>query len=607
MGPIRRSGTRTNVHYDPEMPENWTLVRLRQELNTRGIRIPPNTRRMALVRLLRESRQNIRSDAGRDNEGHADTILGSARSQNSTATDTTTDHVHDAILGSAASQDASAETNNRTLINIVSRLSTTVQSLQHNVTTLTGQVNTLISQRTVDGREQRTVDAREQTTTTTTLTGNTWIPTFASSGNQLRSEEVNANGLNFNLETAYSALRSNSLPTAAAGSEEQAIRNNRFVQTPRGYSAESLPFVETVTPQLRRNIISDEEVSFTTTTGRSRTNTLPEAIPVNDELIHQVEELWEASLCQSTKQAYMTGVKCFQNFMVMNGKDCFLNALPFIDENCLIFFVAFCKNSLKLAHSTVKLYLAGIRHYFLKQGHSDPLANTVRLQCILRGLKKSQCNIRPKRMPITSTILKELCKLLRSGVFSPLIDLMLESAFNLAFFGFLRCGEFTCRSKDFSKDNIVSIQDISLDGSLKNLVFHLHSSKCDPFRQGVNITIFENNVFHPVATLSKYIKFRTNLGAKPQSPLFVNDAYDHTPLSRDRFISLLRNLLFRLGYKDDKFCGHSFRIGAATSAAAAGIEDHIIQTLGRWSSDCYIHYIRTNPKTIHAAQDKMCF
>ncbi|VDI01036.1 Hypothetical predicted protein [Mytilus galloprovincialis] len=272
MGPIRRSGTRTNVHYDPEMPENWTLVKLRQELNTRGIRIPPNTRRMALVRLYRESRENISSDAGRNNESHAitilgsarsqnatatdtttdhvhDAILGSARSQNATATDTTTDHVHDALLGSAASQDASVETNNRTLINIVSRLSTTVQSLQQNVTTLTGQVNTLITQRTVDAREQ---------TKSTTITGNTGIPTFGSTGNQ-RSE---VNGLNFNLETAYSALKSNALPTAAAGSEEQALRNNRYVQTSRGYSAESLPFVETVTPQLRRNIISGMDINL---------------------------------------------------------------------------------------------------------------------------------------------------------------------------------------------------------------------------------------------------------------------------------------------------------------------------------------------------------
>ncbi|CAC5407265.1 unnamed protein product [Mytilus coruscus] len=52
----------------------------------------------------------------------------------------------------------------------------------------------------------------------------------------------------------------------------------------------------------------NEEVSLTSTTCRSRTNALPEAITVDDELIHQVEELWEACLCQSTKQAYMTGV-----------------------------------------------------------------------------------------------------------------------------------------------------------------------------------------------------------------------------------------------------------------------------------------------------------
>ncbi|CAC5367438.1 unnamed protein product [Mytilus coruscus] len=347
MGPIRRSETRKHVHYDPEMPENWTLIRLRQELNARGIRIPQNSRRMALVRLLRESGENVISDVGRNAEGHADTILGSVRSQNSTATDTTiNDHLHDALLGSAASQDASVETNNRTLINIVSRLSTTVQSLQQNVTTLTGQVNTLITQRTIEARDE---------TTTTTRTGNTWIPTFASTGSQ-RSEEVNnANGLNFNLETAYSALRTNALPTAAAGSEEQALRK---------------------------------------------------------------------SLCSNTKRLFSR-------------------------------VFAVCRNS-----------------------------------------------------------------------------------------------DTTSKEKHYN---------------------------------------------------------RTDLGAKPQSPLFVNDDYDHTPLSRDRFISLLRDLLFRLWYKDDKFCGHSFRIGAATSAAAAGIEDHIIQTLGRWSSDCYMRYIRTNPKTIHAAQDKMCF
>ncbi|VDI56876.1 Hypothetical predicted protein [Mytilus galloprovincialis] len=65
-------------------------------------------------------------------------------------------------------------------------------------------------------------------------------------------------------------------------------------------------------------------------------------------------------------------------------------------------------------------------------------------------------------------------------------------------------------------------------------------------------------------------------------PLFVESELDlSTPLSRATFINYLRQLLIRLGYRESDFCGHSFRIGAATSAAAAGVEDHIIQTLGR--------------------------
>ncbi|CAG2213250.1 unnamed protein product [Mytilus edulis] len=95
--------------------------------------------------------------------------------------------------------------------------------------------------------------------------------------------------------------------------------------------------------------------------------------------------------------------------------------------------------------------------------------------------------------------------------------------------------------------------------------------------------------------MNKYLKYRLQLGALANFPLFVESELDSSrPLSRATFINYLRQLLIRLGYKESDFCGHSFRIGAATSAAAAGIEDHIIQTLGRWSSDCYIRYIRTD-------------
>ena len=40
---------------------------------------------------------------------------------------------------------------------------------------------------------------------------------------------------------------------------------------------------------------------------------------------------------------------------------------------------------------------------------------------------------------------------------------------------------------------------------------------------------------------------------------------------------------------------HTFRVGAATLAAAAGLPYHLIQTLGRWTSQAYRRWIHTAP------------
>ena len=102
----------------------------------------------------------------------------------------------------------------------------------------------------------------------------------------------------------------------------------------------------------------------------------------------------------------------------------------------------------------------------------------------------------------------------------------------------------------------------------------------------------------------KFIQIRIKQGATMQSPLFMEA--DHSVLTRDRFIRYLRHLLACLGLDDSKYCGHSFRIGAATSAGAAKIPDHMIKTLGRWTSACYVRYIRTSKVALCAAQSQMC-
>ena len=75
----------------------------------------------------------------------------------------------------------------------------------------------------------------------------------------------------------------------------------------------------------------------------------------------------------------------------------------------------------------------------------------------------------------------------------------------------------------------------------------------------------------------------------PESPLFAQD--DGLPLSRGHFIAKVRSGLMAAGLDASKFSGHSFRRGAASSAAAAGFSDYEIQQLGRWCSDSYKLYV----------------
>ena len=52
------------------------------------------------------------------------------------------------------------------------------------------------------------------------------------------------------------------------------------------------------------------------------------------------------------------------------------------------------------------------------------------------------------------------------------------------------------------------------------------------------------------------------------------------------------------GIDTAEYCGHSFGIGAATTAAEWGIQDSFIRTIGRWESLAYLLYIRTPRDTI---------
>ena len=65
------------------------------------------------------------------------------------------------------------------------------------------------------------------------------------------------------------------------------------------------------------------------------------------------------------------------------------------------------------------------------------------------------------------------------------------------------------------------------------------------------------------------------------------------PVTDNQFNSELSRCLKFCSLDTSRYKGHSFRIGATSHAADKGFSDAQIRTLGRWKSDAFKLYIRS--------------
>ena len=121
-----------------------------------------------------------------------------------------------------------------------------------------------------------------------------------------------------------------------------------------------------------------------------------------------------------------------------------------------------------------------------------------------------------------------------------------------------------------------------------HIYIYLKQSKTDQTGQGVHIILGRTGAdLCPVAAVLGYIAIR---GAR-LGPFFLNSRGE--PLLKHIFVAEIRRILDDMGFPQHQHAGHSFRIGAATAAALAGLEDSPIQLLRRWLSAAFLHYIWT--------------
>ena len=263
-------------------------------------------------------------------------------------------------------------------------------------------------------------------------------------------------------------------------------------------------------------------------------------------------------------------------------------AFPTCEQTLMYFATHIASTS---SNSNVKLHLAAIKHFSIKQGFTTQFQNFNQLYLLTRGIKRALATSRnrPKRRPITPSLLRTIHTNLFNSSRRYEDKVMLWAAITTAFFGFLRVSEYTASHKTkFDSTCTLLFQDVHIQDSTAHIF--IKASKTDPFRQGVHVRLAANGTWLcPVSALRNFIVIHPTTSG----PLFTfkNKKY----LTRADMNKLLTSTTQGLANTSS----HSLRIGAASTAAAMGCPKWLIQSLGRWTSDCFRRYIRVSDQTIH--------
>ena len=140
----------------------------------------------------------------------------------------------------------------------------------------------------------------------------------------------------------------------------------------------------------------------------------------------------------------------------------------------------------------------------------------------------------------------------------------------------------------FNPAKHLDISDLSVDKKpiADKVLIHLKFSKTDQFGKGCTVVLARSDdLLCPVSALMSYLRLRGG----SQGPLFKFSIGDC--LTKSRMNNRLQHVFKSCGWPKT-FILHSFRVGAATTAALLGFPDYLIQALGRWTSDACKLYIK---------------
>ena len=208
----------------------------------------------------------------------------------------------------------------------------------------------------------------------------------------------------------------------------------------------------------------------------------------------------------------------------------------------------------------------------------------------MRKLNKSK----DKRKPILLHTLHAFLRALDSVTTSRYDRCMFKAIFLTMFYAFLRVGEVATTSNK-SQEHLLRRTNVTLfkrNSKLSSMTITFDTFKHNLKRPvTIKIPARKANIC-PVAHMAAYLAMRGD----EEGPLFRDSS--KKAITPHTIGKMIRTCALACNLDPTNFKPHSFRIGAATTCAQRGIPYHIIQQLGRWSSNAYLNYIGC-PTFIH--------
>ncbi|XP_072178201.1 integrase/recombinase xerD homolog [Diadema setosum] len=300
------------------------------------------------------------------------------------------------------------------------------------------------------------------------------------------------------------------------------------------------------------------------------------------DLAQEAHRLLGQALAEGSHRAYQRAVNAFQEFR----KDHHLDLSWPAPTTQIISFIAFLSIRGK-ATSTISLHVAALSYMHKMHGWADPTDHFV-IKKLQEGSRRDKKKGDDRR-PITQDLLKRMIPIVRLVCKSQYEAIMFRAAFLLAFFGFLRVGEFTAQQKHEITDKALIRDDIQITQTPGQfMLVRIRHSKTDQYGQATTLRIGENEnkEICPVSNMTAFLQLRPPM----KGPLFCHTS--GSPLTRYQFSAVLRKVLTCIGANPSHYGTHSFRIEAATTAAMEGVPGEQIMAMGRWRTDVYRRYIR---------------